>query len=132
MRISDWSSDVCSSDLVLLHIGDHEVADDPHLVGVRGVVAESDLGDDSRVLGVAHVEDGGAVGRLHVADVGIAVLHHHLAAARQVEVSDAADVAGEARSEEHTSELQSLMRISYAVFCLKKQRTTKQSDIQQE
>src|SRR3546814_3184755 len=36
-------------------------------------------------------------------------------------------IMGEARSEEHTSELQSLMRISYAVFCLKKkQRNTKQ------
>src|SRR3546814_5069459 len=37
-----------------------------------------------------------------------------------------ADVAGcdEARSEEHTSELQSLMRISYAVFCLKKKQNT--------
>src|SRR3546814_3941718 len=33
--------------------------------------------------------------------------------------------AREARSEEHTSELQSLMRISYAVFCLKKKNTTK-------
>src|SRR3546814_2657823 len=33
-------------------------------------------------------------------------------------------LAGEARSEEHTSELQSLMRISYAVFCLKKKKTT--------
>src|SRR3546814_1808091 len=32
-------------------------------------------------------------------------------------------VGGEARSEEHTSELQSLMRISYAVFCLKKKKT---------
>src|SRR3546814_4886467 len=32
-------------------------------------------------------------------------------------------VAGEYRSEEHTSELQSLMRISYAVFCLKKKQT---------
>src|SRR3546814_1085476 len=31
---------------------------------------------------------------------------------------------GEGRSEEHTSELQSLMRISYAVFCLKKKKTT--------
>src|SRR3546814_1660553 len=31
---------------------------------------------------------------------------------------------GQARSEEHTSELQSLMRISYAVFCLKKTKTT--------
>src|SRR3546814_3676029 len=33
------------------------------------------------------------------------------------------------RSEEHTSELQSLMRISYAVFCLKKKKTTKHRDI---
>src|SRR3546814_6792740 len=33
------------------------------------------------------------------------------------------DAAGEARSEEHTSELQSLMRISYAVFCLKKKKS---------
>src|SRR3546814_4670211 len=33
---------------------------------------------------------------------------------------------GKARSEEHTSELQSLMRISYAVFCLKKKKTTNQ------
>src|SRR3546814_5125923 len=32
------------------------------------------------------------------------------------------------RSEEHTSELQSLMRISYAVFCLKKKKTTKRTD----
>src|SRR3546814_1214673 len=35
-----------------------------------------------------------------------------------------ADIFGLARSEEHTSELQSLMRISYAVFCLKKKTTT--------
>src|SRR3546814_1679607 len=36
---------------------------------------------------------------------------------------------GFARSEEHTSELQSLMRISYAVFCLKKKNTQQQSDV---
>src|SRR3546814_1254876 len=35
------------------------------------------------------------------------------------------DLAFEHRSEEHTSELQSLMRISYAVFCLKKKKVTK-------
>src|SRR3546814_10034127 len=39
--------------------------------------------------------------------------------------ADATLGAGAARSEEHTSELQSLMRISYAVFCLKKKKTTK-------
>src|SRR3546814_5396273 len=38
-------------------------------------------------------------------------------------VQDAPDPVGD-RSEEHTSELQSLMRISYAVFCLKKKKTT--------
>src|SRR3546814_3999213 len=37
---------------------------------------------------------------------------------------DAAPVIAQVRSEEHTSELQSLMRISYAVFCLKKKKTT--------
>src|SRR3546814_10537911 len=36
-------------------------------------------------------------------------------------------VEGQARSEEHTSELQSLMRISYAVFCLKKKKKKRQS-----
>src|SRR3546814_4151078 len=36
------------------------------------------------------------------------------------------------RSEEHTSELQSLMRISYAVFCLKKKRTDNDTDVEEE
>src|SRR3546814_4435145 len=40
----------------------------------------------------------------------------------------AADVIVAARSEEHTSELQSLMRISYAVFCLKKKKTQKPNE----
>src|SRR3546814_7183140 len=42
--------------------------------------------------------------------------------------SDREAARGKQRSEEHTSELQSLMRISYAVFCLKKQRTKKRQD----
>src|SRR3546814_6588177 len=49
---------------------------------------------------------------------------------RKVEVGRTPDVATVTRSEEHTSELQSLMRISYAVFCLKqkiKQQHTKQT-----
>src|SRR3546814_5830973 len=45
--------------------------------------------------------------------------HHPVGAARR-SLTD----TGSGRSEEHTSELQSLMRISYAVFCLKKQKTT--------
>src|SRR3546814_10071685 len=50
-------------------------------------------------------------------DIGIRLL--------RVEIllrEDAADILGRHRSEEHTSELQSLMRISYAVFCLKKKK----------
>src|SRR3546814_3026286 len=41
--------------------------------------------------------------------------------------ASAIDVVASIRSEEHTSELQSLMRISYAVFCLKKKKTQKQT-----
>src|SRR3546814_8166113 len=44
----------------------------------------------------------------------------------------AVELPGEPRSEEHTSELQSLMRISYAVFCLKKKKTTIHIHIQQD
>src|SRR3546814_6842273 len=47
--------------------------------------------------------------------------HHPLQRAQQVALERAAD-APVLRSEEHTSELQSLMRISYAVFCLKKKK----------
>src|SRR3546814_7873174 len=43
----------------------------------------------------------------------------------QAEIDVADDIAGADRSEEHTSELQSLMRISYAVFCLKKKKCKK-------
>src|SRR3546814_2910629 len=53
----------------------------------------------------------------HVQAVG-----RQLAADRAAEVAAAAGDQGAARSEEHTSELQSLMRISYAVFCLKKKK----------
>src|SRR3546814_1073433 len=50
----------------------------------------------------------------------------HVSPAQQHSPAEAkADMLPEARSEEHTSELQSLMRISYAVFCLKKKKTKK-------
>src|SRR3546814_4752249 len=92
MRISDWSSDVCSSDLDQL---------------VRGAVADRALqrgGDQAHGDRIARLR---GPGRLVVALEHPAFAIEH--AAHQVQ-----------RSEEHTSELQSLMRISYAVFCLKK------------
>src|SRR3546814_10480183 len=55
----------------------------------------------------------------------LVALDHHtldLDMPRSMDLNRVFAVLGEARSEEHTSELQSLMRISYAVFCLKKKK----------
>src|SRR3546814_9775226 len=101
MRISDWSSDVCSSDLgaVLLVAGDLHAG-----VGGRFALAEAERavrGDAAECLGpVMAAAAAGALRRAAVDDQAILAM----------------------RSEEHTSELQSLMRISYAVFCLKKKK----------
>src|SRR3546814_1267125 len=116
MRISDWSSDVCSSDLIRLH-------DDPPLA-----IFAADL-----VGTIGHANVGDALKR-H--EPPIRQRHRHLTERLQIGARHIrqADGDGEApisfedhagvRSEEHTSELQSLMRISYAVFCLKKKNTT--------
>src|SRR3546814_1117202 len=100
MRISDWSSDVCSSDLFaqcLVEAG---------MVGLAGGVAGWLL----TLAGLWLVRQQPAA----YADLAHLDLPMFLATfALAVAVS---------RSEEHTSELQSLMRISYAVFCLKKKK----------
>src|SRR3546814_1516474 len=106
MRISDWSSDVCSSDLAALR-GLRQAQ------GPRGCHAE-----------------------------GAMLLLHRLTIVRRARVNVLRRNSGRRarprrkvpgprarsrpqRSEEHTSELQSLMRISYAVFCLKKKKQKK-------
>src|SRR3546814_5473667 len=104
MRISDWSSDVCSSDLregAALARLEGDILDAVHAEGRWRA-------DDPRL----HVE----VEQLLAGIGGIGA-----------EAAGAGALEDEVRSEEHTSELQSLMRISYAVFCLKKKnhsRTT--------
>src|SRR3546814_2037026 len=115
MRISDWSSDVCSSDLagLLGKAVDHAEAE-------AGAVALA-LGGEEGLENL--VED---VGRNPGAVVGDR--QHDVVARHDVEVQGGIvgiellvpRLDGELRSEEHTSEFQSLMRISYAVFCLKK------------
>src|SRR3546814_1386091 len=101
MRISDWSSDVCSSDLFArLFAEDIELA------------ARTDLDVGDLVVGDEDVGHRG--GKADQA----AAPHRQFEAA--VGVLDGLGDGG--RSEEHTSELQSLMRISYAVLCLKKKR----------
>src|SRR3546814_3164648 len=100
MRISDWSSDVCSSDL----LG----------TGTRRQRAAG----DAVVAAAGH--DGVLAGRGVAAVVGKGVVLHRGVAARGIAAGGVAGDHVAERSEEHTSELQSLMRISYAVFCLKK------------
>src|SRR3546814_10858909 len=131
MRISDWSSDVCSSDLHVDELARHEVGSGqllPHFE--QRVVGDAELDDAAlrlhlRLGEVAALRLGHPV-RLGLEraelDRVIAVLlggahRHHLA------------IFHLQRSEEHTSELQSLMRISYAVFCLKKKNNHKSSHI---
>src|SRR3546814_3979893 len=107
MRISDWSSDVCSSDLFADLVrqrlaGDRDIAlgfGDCINIGHRRVVVY--VGD--------HLIAGPALGMQ-------AGIHHQPARAPQFTLQPS-EVH---RSDEHTSELQSLMRISYAVFCLQK------------
>src|SRR3546814_7312320 len=99
MRISDWSSDVCSSDLRLLVTG-----------GPREVEA---LRDNPGLIGA----DLAKTRSFRRGKAWIAIL-----CMAGVVTLAALEVM---RSEEHTSELQSLMRISYAVFCLKKKQHTK-------
>src|SRR3546814_7832812 len=117
MRISDWSSDVCSSDL---HVAQPRVLRQlHHLFG--------QLRRDEQHAAVAAQHDiAGHGGRLADADRAVDAHHRRIEPrarrhrAEMVRRVVGADEGNEVRSEEHTSELQSLMRISYAVFCLKK------------
>src|SRR3546814_9286891 len=107
MRISDWSSDVCSSDL--RYPGDRVAADagggDDHLC------RSQDLGGDGVAPWPQRRRAAGAAPELRRRPEGVPPGNDHPIGGEQGTVP---------RSEEHTSELQSLMRISYAVFCLKK------------
>src|SRR3546814_5700443 len=110
MRISDWSSDVCSSDL---------------LIGLRdGHAALLDASTHRLAEDVAEIEHahGGAghAGNLHGRQLHAAGVLHLDLDFLIVDLALAQAGAELLRSEEHTSELQSLMRISYAVFCLTK------------
>src|SRR3546814_6459149 len=113
MRISDWSSDVCSSDLLTKD----------ELVKVHGICgnvlharnpfgkpidhesfAKDIAGWIEKVIRLLNSHEIKLIGDDHIYVVN---MKEH----------------GRDRSEEHTSELQSLMRISYAVFCLKQNKT---------
>src|SRR3546814_9362194 len=104
MRISDGSSDVCSSDLV--------VAGKNQRQALRLYRRHFDItkGIQTLVQGRVEIKRSKSVHAPSSQD------------AARAESLDAAQAVVVGRSEEHTSELQSLMRISYAVFCLKKKK----------
>src|SRR3546814_8401101 len=112
MRISDWSSDVCSSDL------------SPCLSARQLAGAVRDRAGGRPPVG--HDAAARQRARFHRALLCAGALGP-VGAALSRAVPAVAD-GGERRfrSEEHTSELQSLMRISYAVFCLKKKKCQRQ------
>src|SRR3546814_1878431 len=150
MRISDWSSDVCSSDLREKLTGDSRViliveddaafarilCDLAHETGFQCLIAET---ADEGVLMARQYLPHAVILDIGLPDhTGLSVLDRIKRDMRTrhipvhvVSVSDDTHTAlaygaigyvMKPRSEEHTSELQSLMRISYAVFCLKKKK----------
>src|SRR3546814_5163900 len=110
MRISDWSSDVCSSDLAAaLATGGISESRLAELVGATPFVEIAGLRAGYGKMQILHefslqIGKGQALCLIGPNGAGKSTVLHSIFG----------------RSEEHTSELQSLMRISYAVFCLKK------------
>src|SRR3546814_10526972 len=119
MRISDWSSDVCSSDLRVVVLADQ--GDEPAIVNVA-----LGLGERAAFLqGFEHVVEPGKGQVLMAFKHPLAQRVERFGLVTDIALERFGDVRGERegiRSEEHTSELQSLMRTSYAVFCLKKKK----------
>src|SRR3546814_6073612 len=138
MRISDWSSDVCSSDLEDQLI--YQVNDEPRPRESEVLTTESAV--DSELIGTAVFDATGEKSSMPSWDE---LVRQHgdrvyrLAYRLSGDAQDAEDLTQDTfirvfrslsdyqpgtfeRSEEHTSELQSLMRISYAVFCLKNKK----------
>src|SRR3546814_10002075 len=112
MRISNWSSDVCSSDLhgqrptAILYYPEEAAGADSGLAAFRS--------------------DRRSSATFTMATIGSASISPMIPNSAPNRSWAASTRAGARRSEEHKSELQSLMRISYAVFCLKKKKHTKQ------
>src|SRR3546814_1518144 len=120
MRISDWSSDVCSSDLLALATLGLNVSFTIVVSNWLNVTGGSNGISGIPALSLAGIALDGERGFYWFSLAVLALLAALAACVRHSH-------AGRSlmRSEEHTSELQSLMRISYAVFCLKTQKITK-------
>src|SRR3546814_8251265 len=117
MRISDWSSDVCSSDL--------------DLTLEEQATIEALTAEQARLE--AEYQDADELpdeidARMGEIETALAAFDDRSAQFDPADIAIAGVFVSIDRSEEHTSELQSLMRISYAVFCLKKKNTKAYTD----
>src|SRR3546814_10180172 len=168
MRISEWSSDVCSSDRdavglerqrlgsgrlrrhhrdIATALGEHAqdvaldaviVGDDPVFRFGRGEPAavEVELAVAPRIRGAradflrqVHAAEAGELARGFDCLVGVDLAGHQRTVLGTAVAQQAGQLAGvDVRLEENTSELQSLMRISYAVFCLTKKNKQKDDE----
>src|SRR3546814_9539188 len=122
MRICDWSSDVCSSDLNELNLrlfcdllNAHGYSAHPVRDGRDALKRAREVAPDLIIMDIQPP---------HVSGLDLIRQMKADPALRPVPIMAVTAYAGKGRSEEHTSELQSLMRISYAVFCLNKKTTT--------
>src|SRR3546814_2472386 len=138
LRISDWSSDVCSSDL-------RSFAARARVAGMSAADSAGRIDDLLDIMARLRDPDGGCPWDLQQTFATIApyTIEEAYEVADAIDRNDLADLRDElgdlllqvvfharmaqeqgafARSEEHTPELQSLMRTSYAVFCLKKKK----------
>src|SRR3546814_2455269 len=120
MRISDWSSDVCSSDLLLRRApapGAHRIGDPDTAPRQRLAQQAFDLGVDAPEIGRRRALDRRMERGIEAQRKRFFCRNRHDSLLiERAGVDDRLRI----RSEEHTSELQSLMRTSYAVVCLKK------------
>src|SRR3546814_8732176 len=119
MRISDWSSDVCSSDLI---DGQAYSLSGQYHFGAADNIVRPFVGLGYHETNYSNAKADGA-GALAGQRIGVETAKGAVATV-DVDVNITPTWFARARSEEHTSELQSLMRPSYAVFCLKKKLQT--------
>src|SRR3546814_10355172 len=127
MRISDWSSDVCSSDLLIATILLQCLAPAVDAAQWRAQIVRHRIAECLEFR-VRHVQLMGAI-RDPPFETGVELMYFLLrqqqraiALGQHIDHRDDGLAQLFKRSEEHTSELQSLMRISYDVFCLKKKK----------